>query len=163
MVTGTCGVGMLAFVIYRATSVAEAYPYDDLYDSTSYGAYGDYGAYDDYGAATTVLVHPVTGVQWSEESASAMTFYEAVVHCAALAPTGEWRMPTRSELESLVDPAASWDVPLHEPFRSTTGGAYLFSGEEVPGRPGHPWIMNLANGHVFNGHGYDGVVRCVRH
>jgi hypothetical protein len=164
---------MVAFaIVYGASeSFEDPYAYDDPYGG--YGGYGDEGyatGYDPYEPALVggyideppATIHPLTGARWSEESSYSMGWYEGLAHCATLSGGG-WRMPTRAEVESLVDPSVGGaSVPLHEPFRSATRGSYLWSGEEVPGRPGHPWIMNLANGHVFNGHGYEGVVRCVQ-
>jgi hypothetical protein len=81
---------------------------------------------------------------------------------------GNGRLPTEAELRSLIDqealsqdPKAS-PFPLKEPFNSQRSG-YLFSGEAVPGHDeDSPFIMNVRNGHIFNGQGYEAYVRAVR-
>lgn len=47
-----------------------------------------------------------TGLVWTRDVGGALTFDEAVVYCATLTTAGvQWRLPTRDELLSLVDPA----------------------------------------------------------
>lgn len=79
----------------------------------------------------------------------------------------DWRLPTKSELESIVnkelvdsDPNSTV-VPLYGPFTSPTNG-YIFSGTVVEGYIDAPWILRIANGHIFNGKGYKAYVRAVR-
>lgn len=50
--------------------------------------------------------------------------------------------------------------PLYGPFLAEDG--YLFSGTLVDGYDDAPWIMNLRNGHIFNGKGRAAYVRAVR-
>jgi len=62
----------------------------------------------------------------------------------------------------LVDEAPnSTVVPLYGPFTEPSDG-YLFSGTVVAGYEDAPYVMNLRNGHIFNGKGYEAFVRCVR-
>lgn len=80
----------------------------------------------------------------------------------------DWRLPTKADLESLViedllnEEDEYEEPPLIDPFKTPDEGC-LFSGQLVFGdRPDQPWIMNLRNGHIFNGHKYRGFVRAVR-
>jgi hypothetical protein len=78
----------------------------------------------------------------------------------------DWRLPTEKELGSMVNPGLvdsgqSERSPLYGPFAQPSIG-YLFSGTTVNGAPDSPWVMNLRNGHIFNGKGYSAYVRCVR-
>ena len=81
----------------------------------------------------------------------------------------DWRLPTETDLESLIDQKMLEKVgddssvtPLLAQFRTPRYG-HLFSGTLVSSdRPDEPYIMNLRNGHISNGHGYRGFVRAVR-
>jgi hypothetical protein len=100
-----------------------------------------------------------TGLSWGPESASDLERDAARSACAAIG----WRLPARSELEAMrQSPDPSRDAPLREPLASRNTANFLWTGDEVPGRPGHPWVMNTVNGHTFNGHGRRAHARCVR-
>jgi len=83
---------------------------------------------------------------------------DAEAYCASRG--GEWRLPVRSELEALgLDDAGK---PRKGAPKLPRAG-YLWSGEDVSEeRAGQRWIMNLANGHVFNGDGREGYAKCVK-
>jgi hypothetical protein len=75
-----------------------------------------------------------------------------------------WRLPTRAEIETLLvtpsEPESAYRPGL--PLKLPSQG-YLWTGEWVSEeRQGQPWIMNLSNGHVFNGSGRRGYAWCVR-
>lgn len=112
---------------------------------------------------------PIAGVEWTAAlSPFPLTFDEAREYVDGLDIGGhrDWRLPTSDELESLIDPAALVDdpdaapFPLREPFNAQRAG-YLQSGTPVGAHEGH-WVMNVRNGHVFNGHGVECFVRAVR-
>jgi hypothetical protein len=99
-----------------------------------------------------------------------MSWGEAKAYVKELRYAGyeDWRLPTMAELESLVVREIverndnSNVTPLPDRFRTPRTG-YMFSGTPVSrDRPDQPWIMNLRNGHIFNGHEYRGFVRAVR-
>lgn len=122
-------------------------------------------------SSETVIVDHANSITWSAAlSEDQMSFEDAkgYVSQLCLAGYGDWRLPTKDELESIViqalidpDPEAN-PFPLKEPFRSQKYG-YLHSGtlvsENVEG--GH-YVMNLRNGHIFNGLGCNAFVRAVR-
>jgi hypothetical protein len=87
-----------------------------------------------------------------------VTATEAESYCAALGPG--WRLPVRAELESLgVDDRGT---PRKGAPKLPADG-YLWSGEDVnEARKGQRWIMNLGNGHIFNGGGKEGYAKCVK-
>lgn len=109
----------------------------------------------------------ITGLEWSGTlSAKEMSFDEARRYVSNLETGGKrgWRLPTKPELESILDHSAMVDdpkaspFPLREPFNSQRFG-YLHSGTLIG--TGN-FIMNTRNGHIFNGKGYDCYVRAVR-
>lgn len=120
---------------------------------------------------TDTLVDTRTGLTWTTTASPLLTWALALAHCQGSRAGGftDWRLPTKTELEALIDRATPHPTDrdpdarlLREPFRSTlpeTG--YLFSGSLVR-EPDHPWIMNLRNAHLFNGHGHEAHVLCVR-
>jgi Protein of unknown function (DUF1566) len=115
----------------------------------------------------STIVDTEHGLEWSGAVSSIeLTFDEAQQYVNSLDPAGgnAWRLPTARELELLIDKSAldpdsqASPFPLKQPFNSQRFG-YLHSGEPV--RNGH-YIMNVRNGHIFNGLGYKGYVRAVR-
>jgi hypothetical protein len=121
-------------------------------------------------AAGLTIRDPNTGVDWAGAlSARPLSFYEALGYVEDLGSEGgpSWRLPTRAELEALIDPGALVDdpeaspFPLRDPFSAQRSG-YLHSGTEIPGSDGGNWVMNVRNGHIFNGKGLDCFVRAVR-
>lgn len=118
-----------------------------------------------------VVVDAPSQLMWTRTPGAAMDWASARTHCRwrVDGDFNDWRLPLRSELEALIDKAVRpADDPtghlLREPFRSIVPPpGYLFSGDLVPRDDGeHPWVMNLRNAHVFNGHGYRAQVLCVR-
>ncbi len=104
------------------------------------------------------LVHDRrTDRTWTDLSPQAMPWDQASAYCSQLPPAGLWRLPHRPEMEALFD-----DGNLRLPFLPVPD-AVLFTGEVVPGRESdHVWVVNPVNGHIFNGQGHTGYVRCVR-
>lgn len=119
--------------------------------------------------SATVTDHR-TGLVWTAgTSRDSLTWQQAQSYCRNLSLGGldDWRLPTRAELESIIvpgltdpNPDAS-PVPLQGPF-SQSGVGFLYSGTAVPGYRDSPWVMNIRNGHIFNGQGVVGMARCVR-
>jgi hypothetical protein len=113
------------------------------------------------------ILDPTTGLEWTASlSPRAMSYEDAQAYVGSLnaATEGEWRLPTKEELESIIDPLALSDdpkatpFPLREPFNAGRFGR-LHSG--TPVRDGN-WVMRVANGHIYNGKGNDCYVRAVR-
>lgn len=117
--------------------------------------------------SAATIVDPVSGLEWSVElSPKEMTYEDAVAYVAEMASEG-WRLPSKSELESIVDYDAvvndsdASPYPLRQPFNAQRFG-YLQSGTEVGGGHEGHWVMNVRNGHIFNGFGRKCYVRLVR-
>ena len=110
-------------------------------------------------------------IEWAPHlSPQTMSWAAAQAYCRSLnvADHADWRLPSKSELESMINPELlsanpkTEVVPLYGPFSKTTDG-YIFSGTIVPDyNDDPPWIMNIRNGHIFNGKGYEGFTWCVR-
>lgn len=113
-----------------------------------------------------------TGLVWMRSITPEMGWSEARSACNLVRAGGftDWRLPDKEEIETLLEaevPSSDGDgslmQPLREPFRGLLPLAgYLFTGQLVRGQPDAPYVMYLRNGHVFNGKGYRGFVRCVR-
>jgi hypothetical protein len=116
------------------------------------------------------IVEIETGLEWSPLSSKEYLIQDADEYIKTLPSNRDrpWRLPTCRELESLVevsaldpDPRAN-PYPLRQPFNSQRFG-YLLSGEVVLGNPPDAtYIMNVSNGHIFNGYGNKCYVRAVR-
>jgi len=104
----------------------------------------DDDASDDDDDAPDAWTDPETGLTWLRDVPAGMTWDKAHLHCAALpAVDGQaWRMPTISELRSLIRGCAY----------SETGGPCGVSDECLDG-PCHNWYCN---GCAFNGGPADG-------
>jgi hypothetical protein len=123
-------------------------------------------------ASGITILDPRLGLEWAASlSPTEMSFEEAQKYVDDLEISGlrGWRLPTRTELESIIDPAGLTDdpeaspFPLREPFNAQRSGR-LHSGtfiDDPDGNRGH-WVMNVRNGHIFNGSGADAYVRAVR-
>lgn len=120
---------------------------------------------------TATIKDAANGLEWAASlSAKELAIEDARAFILALSrgEVSPWRLPTRKELATLVDKNAlsidpHWSpYPLREPFNAQRFG-YLWSGEVVAGcEEDHVFIMNVRNGHIFNGKGYKGYVRAVR-
>lgn len=123
-------------------------------------------------ASGATIRDPKSGLEWSAAlSPMEMSFEAALKYVAELEIGGArgWRLPTKGELESIIDPAAltgdpkASPFPLREPFNAQRSG-YLHSGTHVvvdaPAKGN--FVMNVRNGHIFNGAKYDCYVRAVR-
>jgi hypothetical protein len=124
--------------------------------------WGDHATSSDpSGGAPTRLSEPSFEGRWSSTASGVLSWADAPRFCSALREDGftDWRLPTKAELESLIDrstrPPSDPDPAarlLLEPHRTQLGTqGYLFSGELVFEHPDHPYVMNLRNAHVFNG------------
>jgi hypothetical protein len=105
--------------------------------------------------ATTSYAEPL---QWQKDSSpKPMAFADAERFCKHLG--SGWRLPNRVELASILPEGG--DLAANAPALPEEG--YLWSGEQVSAsRKGQMWILNLRNGHIFNGDGHIGYAECVK-
>jgi hypothetical protein len=103
-----------------------------------------------------------TGVVWADlASSSALAVRAATLYCVDQG-TG-WRLPTRAELDSMF--TGDEDTGRH--LKPALGHGLprlgkLWSGEDVSTtRRGEKWVVNLRNGHIYNGAGGHAHARCV--
>jgi uncharacterized protein DUF1566 len=123
-------------------------------------------------AASDITIRdPARRIEWAGAlSPTALSYEEAIEYVNQLSIGGNqgWRLPTREELESVIDLEAydpeadpeESNYPLREPFNAQRFGR-LHSGTLVGSNPGN-WMMNVRNGHIFNGGGVNAYVRAVR-
>lgn len=102
-----------------------------------------------------------SGVLWHAQiSERELTIEEATAHCAA-AGAG-WRLPNKAELASMYVGEDDAQTLKPELAAGLPNEGALWSGEDVSDeRAGQTWLVNLHNGHIFNGHGRVGYARCV--
>jgi hypothetical protein len=119
---------------------------------------------------SNIINDQTTNLQWAKMlSPQEMEWEQARQYCSDLKlnHAEDWRLPTKSELETtinknLVDEnPESTERPFYGPFIVEKEG-YVFSGTPVKGYKDAPYVMRLANGHIFNGKGYKAYARCVR-
>lgn len=117
-----------------------------------------------------VIIDSRTGLMWSGNVPPAqMTYGDAnkYVKNLRLAGYDDWRLPSKDEIESLLEldlipnEADASPVPLRPPFNYPRHG-YLISGTILGSIDNGYYVMNIRNGHVFNGLGYKCFVRAVR-
>lgn len=119
----------------------------------------------EYDAATRPRIETVriADLEWSHtlNNGERMAYAQAEAACAAL---GEgWRLPTRAELESIID------LSRHDPaidtdrFPDTQSGAY-WTSTPCAWAPSCAWVVGFYNGYVdFSHRGYSNAfVRAVR-
>lgn len=120
--------------------------------------------------AGVTIRDPQLGIEWSAGlSPTTMSFEDALKYVAELkiGGSGGWRLSTKAELKAIIDPIAiSTDLtanpfPLREPFNVQRFG-HLHSGTLVPFPHEGNYVMNVRNGHIFNGKGFKCYVRAVR-
>jgi hypothetical protein len=106
-----------------------------------------------------------TGLIWQRElpaaypgcSGNTCTWQQAVAYCASIG----WRLPTKAELESIVDygRAAAFD-PLY--FPNTPVDFFWTSSTYLPSA-GNAWYINFSGGNTYaTSYAYNFHVRCVR-
>ena len=120
-------------------------------------------SYTDNGDGT--VTDNVTGLMWQQVVPSATyTWANAVAYCPTLALAGHssWRLPSRIELESIVDFGQS-SPSINGTYFPSTPKDWFWASSPVAGSPSYAWGVYFFNGSasygVVSGAGY---VRCVR-
>jgi antitoxin component YwqK of YwqJK toxin-antitoxin module len=107
------------------------------------------------------FVDQKTGLRWSTKVSPRLPYSKAERYCSHLG--SDWRLPTVGELETTLRDVGDTKVLRREWATHLPAKGILFSGEVIPviDDDKQPWVMNIVNGHTYNGHGKDGYVRCV--
>lgn len=118
----------------------------------------------------SIITDSRTGLMWAGVVPPVqMKFEEAKKYVSSLTLGGyaDWRLPSEVEIKSLLeqdlipdDPHSS-PVPLRQPFNSPRYG-YLMTGTILESVDKGYYVMNVRNGHIFNGKGFRCFVRAVR-
>jgi hypothetical protein len=116
------------------------------------------------------VIDNVTGLMWQQPADNtSRTWATAGAYCdgLSLATFSDWRLPSRKELQTLVDysrPSYNRPSPAIDPtaFPGTQASSYWSSTSEV--EYGYfVWSVHFNNGRVgCNSKTYNGYVRCVR-
>jgi hypothetical protein len=111
-----------------------------------------------------------TGLMWvkdhnalGKQSAGYLTWPKAIDACKDLDHAGrkDWRLPTREELLSIVDPS-KYD-PAIDPIFTNTHSDWYWTSTGVAWGSGSAWFVYFLNGNVYSyGKDYESYVRPVR-
>jgi len=110
---------------------------------------------------------PKTGMEWQYESPGEMTWNDALEYAKSLSLVGknDWRLPTASELETLLDRSVLYDklrptMRQEVPFRDTL--SYWSSTTFAPDTYS-AWIVMFDGAYVLSYYKSNSYhVRCVR-
>ncbi len=161
-------LSLLSLVLYADGPIVKT-GQTEIYLSGDDGDYkaGEARAYsrDSY---TNVVTDSVTGLQWQDDdSHQFMTWSAAQTHCAQLDIDGKgWRLPTKRELESLVDYSQSGRA-LDQAFSNignSTYTEYYWSSTPYIGDTTQVGVVTYHNGYAQSHRSKTDLVyvRCVR-
>jgi hypothetical protein len=120
---------------------------------------GDASPYDDGGSSA--LVDPVTHLTWQRATIAVDSYETARATCGNLLPGGSWKVPTRIELATLIDPTRDAGPAWSTSFAEAGASVRLWTASRVYGTSADHWVIDFASGAVLRGGGA-GAVRCVR-
>jgi hypothetical protein len=121
-------------------------------------------SYADNGDGT--VTDNVTGLMWQQTvPTGTYTWAQALAYCPTLtlANHGDWRLPSRIELVSIVDMGVTSGPMINNTHFPSTPTAVFWSASPVAGLPADAYIVDFFNGYT----GYYIItgtndVRCVR-
>lgn len=121
-------------------------------------------AYEAYSNKYTVSLN---GLMWQDNKETeilTMNWDDAKKYCSHLSLVGfnDWRLPSKEELESIVDKAR--EPSIKKDFKFVSSSSYYWSSAFVAGYSNVvAWNVYFFNGNSGNNlKGYNGYVRCVR-
>jgi Protein of unknown function (DUF1566) len=125
-----------------------------------------------YTLTGSIVVDQTTKLSWTYDVSAQIDHDAAIAYCQALQTGGcnDWRLPTRTEIASLVDYASTaqkllWD-PIFDPGPMTAPATQYFwtaTASLDPMFPGDFWYVHFQNGLVATASkGNPFYVRCVR-
>lgn len=130
---------------------------------------GPQPAYQDNGDGTVTDLN--TGLMWEQVDGGSVYCSHALAHCdeLSLANHSDWRIPTRSELLSIVDYGyySSNIASIDETYFPGCGLEKYWSSSIVTNDPGSRWYVDFSSGktgliNCFDSVYYQARVRCVR-
>jgi hypothetical protein len=113
-----------------------------------------------------VVIDPARNLMWSRKpiSTERKTFSEAEAACKACMLEGhtDWRLPTREELQSLVD-YNRYNPAIDPELFPETPANYFWSSSPDASDPGYAWVVYFYHGYVHLYYRYSSAfVRAVR-
>ena len=93
----------------------------------------------------------LTGLMWQQESAGPMGWLAAAAYCRnlALAGNGDWRLPSREALESILDGSRN-DPAVNTYYFPDTQSSPYWSSDTVAGHDESAWHVNFGRGHAYH-------------
>jgi len=138
--------------------------------TTSYEQFddGEYqiGMTPSYTRSGEIVTDNITALQWQDNDEAKTVeknWEDAKSYCSALSleDRGDWRLPTRKELNSIVD-YSKVDPAIYSTFENVASSYYQSS--TTSGMSDSLWGVSFYNGNDYwNGKTYELYVRCVRH
>lgn len=115
------------------------------------------------------VIDNVTGLMWQRQDDNVTRDWAAVwTYCAGLtlATFTDWRLPTKQELQTLIDYGRSNPAIDSIAFPGTEASGYWSSTSDASGGGLYSWVVNFSNGYVNSYNEYNNsssyYVRCVR-
>jgi hypothetical protein len=120
-------------------------------------------SYTDNGNGT--VTDNVTGLMWQQAvPAGTYTWEEAKAYCQTLtlADHGDWRLPSRIEVVSIVDFGPS-SPAINTTYFPSTPSDYFWSSSSLAGSSSYAWLVDFGFGRTYYLPGSNpSFVRCVR-
>lgn len=118
---------------------------------------------DSFVGVAPTWTDPVTGLEWQCESAGPMSWHQAQSYARSLALAGrsDWRLPSVSELESLLDRTKYRpEMRAEVPFRDTRS---YWSSTTFGNDRSNAWIVMFDGAYVLSYYKTNAYyVRCLR-
>ena len=112
---------------------------------------------------TQIVTDNITGLIWQDNESVEKDWNEADSYCSnlTLGDYSDWRLPTRVELNSIVDYGRD-DIAINSKFQNISASNY-WSNTPLASNSDYIWNINFQDGYqYYNTRGYSLMVRCVR-
>ena len=139
--------------------------------TTSYANYDDgyyqKGASPRYTRASDIVTDELTNLMWQDDESAKTTrktYAEAITYCSSLSFGGytDWRLPSSTELESIIDYGSS-NPAIDTNYFQNTYSYFYWSSSSYEGYSDGAWYVSFHRGHVnIERKSTNYYVRCVR-